>query len=156
MTIMLQLAVILLCLGCNLLQAKELHVCVLNWVEVDPVTLRAFEAEFSSLLADRGVLLDGTACARQDRENVIRISIFRMPPKEERGALGLAYMSRSRVMPVLEIYLTRLLYYLGDCRTPNVVGRALARIAAHEVGHYLLQDSGHSNGLMRRQFPKWR
>jgi hypothetical protein len=32
------------------------------------------------------------------------------------------------------------------------MGRAMARVAAHELGHYLLQNRSHSDGVMTEVF----
>jgi hypothetical protein len=37
-----------------------------------------------------------------------------------------------------------------------LVGKALARVAAHEIAHFQFQEHGHhSQGLLRDSFPAW-
>lgn len=64
------------------------------------------------------------------------------------GSVGDAYIDRIRSYGQEE---SSALRFLGQ--HPDNLGRALARVTAHEAGHYFLQLVGHvSDGLMRAQF----
>ena len=57
-------------------------------------------------------------------------------------ALGLAYTRGSRVEPRLEIFVEPVVRLTGAADW-EVVGRALARVAAHEAIHYIQQRADH-------------
>ena len=46
--------------------------------------------------------------------------------------------------------------YLGEPNNASTIGRALARVAAHEAAHFLDQQAHHcKNGLLRATFPAY-
>jgi hypothetical protein len=134
-----------------------LPVCVIDQTGLDPITLNAFEKEFRSLLPEGSVILHRAPCDAEWAARSVRLTIRTEPPRQLPKALGVAYLSATgTVLPILDVYLSRLFSYLNWPRTPYVVGRALARVAAHEFGHFHLQDAGHhQDGLMRSRFPYW-
>ena len=79
-------------------------------------------------------------------------------PRHYPGALGLARRSSGEILPQIEVYLSPVLRALEDARAPGIVGRALARAAAHELEHYRQQRSEHDPaGVLAERFnPKFR
>ncbi|HSB14347.1 MAG TPA: hypothetical protein VLE22_07800 [Bryobacteraceae bacterium] len=139
------------------LRAEGLPVCLVDRAGLDPITLSAFEKELQSLLPEGSAILHRAPCDVERPTRSVRLTIRSEPPRQLPKALGVAYLSATgQVLPILDVYLSRLSSYLNWPRTPYVVGRALARVAAHEFGHFLVQDAGHhQDGLMRSQFPYW-
>jgi len=141
---------------CNSLRARELRVCWADQTGMSQVTFESFVQELAILLEDTGLQVRWEACAVPPEPNTVRLSVLPSPRATHKSALGVAYVSDSEVLPVIELYLKRLSEYLGWRRSPYVIGRALARVAAHELAHYVLQDPGHeSDGLLRPRFPEW-
>jgi len=120
-------------------------ICLEDGAGLGPAALSSFEREFRELLP--GWTVKG--CGGDS----VRVSIRFDPPARYRSALGLAQTNKERVLPCIELYVNPLLRLLGGVRAPAIVGRALARVAAHEVAHYALQlREHHSNGLLRPGF----
>jgi hypothetical protein len=129
--------------------AEPLTVCVADRVRLGPSVQAAFEEEFLSLTSP-GVKLD-FQCAAPVR--FVPVTILPEPPRSHPEALGLAYAAAGRILPRLEVYLNPTLRMLAENRAPRLVGRALARVAAHELAHFQLQKAGHDEtGLLREGF----
>lgn len=108
--------------------------------------------EFRAVLGTEGVRLTFGVCAAGPRQILLRIR--NEPPAELTGVLGLARRRSSEVQPSLEVFYGAMVHYLGDPISARAIGRALARVAAHEAGHFLEQQVRHcSQGLMRPMFP---
>jgi hypothetical protein len=129
----------------NLLQANLLHVCFLNTANLDPETVRQFEKELSDIASSSGVSLSIRQCMPGPAADV-RITIQSQSGVEP-SALGAAKVLGGRVLPELEVY-TAPIGALLAARLPVLMGRAMARVAAHELGHFLTQSSEHSDGVM--------
>jgi hypothetical protein len=87
---------------------------------------------------------------------VIVDDVFR-PPTTSLPALGWTEMRPSHLpMKYLHLSYTNIVAMLGDTKhmppsqRDTYLGRALGRVLAHELGHYLLASNSHArNGLMR-------
>lgn len=89
-------------------------------------------------------------------EPQIRLKIRSEAPAALRGVLGLAYRDEDRIAPELLIFYEPLVRYLGKPNNAYAVGRALARVAAHEASHFLDQRAHHcALGLMRAALPAY-
>jgi hypothetical protein len=109
--------------------------------------MRAFEAEIQKL-APELALASGT-CAGP----AISLVISAHAPARYANALGLARRDGRRIFPELHIYQEAVRRLIGHRASVAQLGRALARVAAHELGHYLLQEAHHEEkGLMRASF----
>jgi hypothetical protein len=109
-------------------------------------TREAFEREFVTLLKSQNVILATDGCT-------IQLRIVATSPERYREALGLAWRQGDRIQPVLQLHIDALVRTLGNQRSPAVVGRALARVAAHELVHYLDQRVAHeASGVLRDRF----
>jgi len=152
----LQSAIWVFLFSCNLLFSQDFLVCVDDRVGVDEITSEAFEKEIKVLLKGTNITYDPIPCLLPLPPRFIQLKILPAPPPVRKQALGLAYLSHSRVLPLLEIYVGRLYQYLEHPRTPYVIGRAMARVSVHELTHFLRQDAGHDrNGFMQPKLPHW-
>ncbi|MCL6546579.1 MAG: hypothetical protein K6T61_15265 [Bryobacteraceae bacterium] len=125
--------------------AQPSELCIEDRVRLDAAVAASFQREFQILLPS----WEFVSCGQQ----AVRV-IFRFdPPARYGAALGLAWFAQDRVLPVVEVYLNPVLRTLGPARSAEIVGRALARVAAHEVAHYALQRLDHdSSGLLHPRF----
>lgn len=101
-----------------------------------------------------------------DRLVVIRFRGECTPTRSLSGGrgmpLGLTHVSNGQVLPFVEIDCQRVLQAMdtgewqGRIRHPEaVVGRALGRVAAHEIHHVLTGSGAHDDeGLMKRSFDR--
>jgi hypothetical protein len=146
--VMVRLVVGLLLCGLASAQAQAGDaVCLHDKVALNRFTRQAFEAEFRQLLADME-LRTGPCSATS-----ITLVVSMHPPQRYRNALGLAYRHGERILPELRIYVQPVLNLLGNERSAGIVGRALARVAAHEVTHFRKQQIDHDHeGLMKVSF----
>jgi hypothetical protein len=119
--------------------SRPVSVCLDDRVRIGRWALHAFNQELSDLLAGSTIRLASTACV----ESAIRISIRSHAPAKYQKALGLAFISGDRVLPVLELYTTNILRTLDKQASPERFGRALARVAWHEIRHYVNQQQDH-------------
>jgi hypothetical protein len=82
----------------------------------------------------------------------IQIAIHWEAPSRFPTALGLTRVAQGRPLPQIELYLNPILRLL-DTRTPALVGRALARVAAHELVHYVSRRTDHdAAGLFQASY----
>ncbi|RPI18507.1 MAG: hypothetical protein EHM65_02175 [Acidobacteriales bacterium] len=133
---------------CASLQGQSTALCIEDRVHLDARTRAAFDREIDTLLPE-------SASAGCGVEALLVVIAFDAPARCP-SSLGLAYSSQARVMPKVEVFLNQVLRALAGIRAPVPVGRALARVAAHEAAHYFLQQHGHDrDGLLRERFPEW-
>ncbi len=83
----------------------------------------AFDREFSMVMPDVSF-----GCAPE----AVRMSIRLVPPSRYSTAMGLAFTQQDRVLPLLEIYVEPVVRQIFGSRSPVILGRALARVAAHD------------------------
>ncbi len=108
--------------------------------------------ELQAILGGRMAKIEFQRCLPGDSGITLRIQPE--PPPELHGVLGLAYRVENRIEPELRIFHGPLVRYLGRPNNALAVGRALARVAAHEAGHFLDQQVHHcATGLMRAALP---
>jgi len=149
-------AIVLVLATGNSMPARDLRLCWADQTGISQVTFESFVQELAVLTQDTGLQVRWEACTVPPQPDTVRIFVLPDPRGSRWSALGVAYVSNSEVLPLIELYSNRIGEYLGGLRSPYVVGRALARVAAHELAHYLLQDPGHeSEGLLRPRFPHW-
>jgi hypothetical protein len=133
---------------CNILTAKDLSLCYENRAKVDPDTLAEFRLEIETIFRLSGMQLQISECSARKADLNLTIQT---QSAAEPSALGAARTSGTRILPEIEVY-TRSLSALLQVRLPALLGRAMARVAAHEAGHYLTQSSAHPGGLMSESF----
>lgn len=136
-------------LAAGLAQAESRQVCLDSHAGLNAPTLGSFYKEFQSLVGPRGVELAESGC----EPDAIRLSLHQRAEGHDADVLGAARREGSRIAPRLEVYLDRVVAMMPESRCWNVVGRALARVAAHEVAHFIGQDQRHSQtGLLQARF----
>ena len=124
--------------GSNL--SRSIAVCLDDRVHIGSRAQHAFSEELRLLLSGSALLLSTENCS----ETVsIRISIRSHAPARYQTALGLAFIASGRVLPMLELYTTNVLRTLDKHAGAELFGRALARVAFHEIRHYVRQERDH-------------
>ena len=107
--------------------------------------------EFQALIGDRDARLEFGSCPAESER--IRLSIKSEAPEHLVGILGLARRRRNGIEPSLQVFYGPLVRYLGEPNSASAVGRAVARVAAHEAAHFFEQQSHHCReGLLRARF----
>lgn len=134
---------------------------------------QAFRAETERALELAGVELQwrdmGEAATRESFDRLVVLR-FRGDCKEPEAVarrrslpLGLTHVSDGHVLPFVEIDCQRVIEAMDGGRWQTrmrqpaaLLGRALGRVAAHEIHHVLSASGGHDDeGLMKRSFD-WR
>ena len=114
----------------------------------------AFLREFPAVIGGRGARLEFRSCPADSPR--LQLSISREPPDPLPGILGLARRRSDRIEPSLRVFYSPLVRYLGAPNNASAIGRAVARVAAHEVAHFLDQQLHHcAKGLLRARFPAY-
>lgn len=128
----------------NVLTAGTLDLCLDNPARVDDLTVHAFRAELTRIVEDSGRVAVFLPCA----PGVLRIVLRRDPPDEETAALAAIRQRDGRLLPEIDVFVGPTTQLIG-VRLCGVLGRALARVTSHELGHYLTRSARHSaNGAM--------
>jgi hypothetical protein len=124
--------------------SHDLHLCLENPTKLEPMLLSAFQKETVRILASSGRHSAFVPCA----PDVVVLTLRREPPSEEPSALGATRTRDGRLLPEIELFAKPVAELVGY-RLPGLVGRALARVAVHELGHYVFQDPRHrTRGVM--------
>lgn len=130
------------------LQAQHLTICLEERANLDADTMKVFEEELLGIAQKSGFTLRLLTEPSECRDVRIRIQ---SRSSVELGALGATRVKDGRILPEIEIYSASVAKLIRS-GLPSLVGRGMARVAAHELGHYLLQETTHSNGLMGECF----
>lgn len=129
--------------------AQSRQVCLDDQAGLTAPAEGAFYREFQSLAGPRGVQLIEEGC----EPDSIRLTIYQQAAGRKGDALGGARVEGSAIAPRLEVYVDRVIALLPETQCWTVIGRAMARVAAHEVAHYLDQRAEHEErGLLRERF----
>jgi hypothetical protein len=133
----------------TLVSAEVRTICLDDRAGLNSFSRKAFSLELSRLLGAEQFVLAMAPCAVP----AVSLVIAAHPPARYAQALGLAKRSGERVFPQLEIYTQPVLRIVGVQTGAATLGRALARVAGHELGHYLRQQVHHDDdGLMQVAF----
>jgi hypothetical protein len=119
-------------------ERQSLYVCVGNATAVDKPLAQEWETELRRILETSGQELRVADCG----PGVIQVYFLRFHPAEP-AALGAARTRRERVLPVIEVYTEPVAALIGT-RLPGLLGRAMARVTAHELTHYVRQETEHA------------
>ena len=113
-----------------------------------PPVRGAATREFHSLMGGHGAGLAFDKCTKGRLR--IHLLIKDEPPDGLEGVLGLARRKRDRIEPQLQVFYGSLVRYLGEPNSAEAIGRAVARVAAHEAAHFLNQQPHHcERGLLQ-------
>lgn len=133
----------LMAIGAGMVQAgeerRELAVCVGNATAVDRTLAQEWEGELRRILATSGRVLRLAVC---DEDGAVQVYFMRFHPREA-SALGAARTRRESVLPLLEVYSEPVAALIGT-RLPGLLGKAMARVTAHELTHYVRQETEHA------------
>jgi hypothetical protein len=137
---------------------------------LQPTVIRAAAAEAADIWAPNGVAVDLAAPwgSAPDDSETLTVAIARSlstDPEPWHGTLGVIIFDASGApRPRMTVYFDRLMELISGAPIwianeqhwpralrDKVIGRALGRVIAHEIGHFVLRSRDHaSNGLMRR------
>ena len=125
---------------------QTLSVCLDDRVGLGLHARQAFDRELA-ILTQLSLRVADADCSETAR---VRISVRTHAPARYAGALGLAHMRNARVLPVIELYTANVRRLLEGQGGSARVGRALARVAFHELQHFLRQEPHHDGeGLFK-------
>ncbi|MEX2263493.1 MAG: hypothetical protein WD696_16165 [Bryobacteraceae bacterium] len=121
---------------------QSLAVCLDDRVHIGSRAEQAFRQELSLLSGSMARLMDGSCSESKS----IRISIRTHAPAQYETALGLAHTAGGRVLPAIELFAINILRTFGRQVGSERFGRALAKVAFHELQHYIRQEQHHDAG----------
>ena len=129
--------------------------CVTDPGEVLTAPVRgAVAREFRSLMGGQGAGLTFNKCSAGRLS--VHLFIKDEPPDGLDGVLGLARRKHGRIEPQLQVFYGSLVRYLGEPNGAEALGRAVARVAAHEAAHFLEQQHHHcKRGLLQAALPAY-
>ncbi len=124
-------------------------VCVHDTEEMLNAPLRAaMLREFRAVMHTQGARMDFGECP--SNAGRVQLEILEEPPEGLEGVLGLAYRRNERIEPRLKVFYGPIVRFVGNPNSGEAVGRALARVAAHEAAHYIQQRPTHCrHGLLQ-------
>jgi len=133
-------------------QPVALRICLEDHAGLNPPARAAFHQELTLLLTGHGIHLDWSPCP-SNAASIVRLAVHDRAPRSPEGVLGRATMAHGSVTPQLEVFLDPVRSHLPNSQCWSVIGRALARVAAHEVAHFALQRPGHDDhGVLKASF----
>lgn len=110
--------------------------------------------EFGELMGAQRASLEFGVCPSAGLR--VQLQVLAEAPEYPSNVLGQAHRRHERIEPLLKVYYGSLVRYLGHPNSAYAIGRAVARVAAHETMHFLDQDPSHcSHGLLRSGFGAW-
>ncbi|MEZ5351567.1 MAG: hypothetical protein R2762_02950 [Bryobacteraceae bacterium] len=114
---------------------------------MDPWTMQAMKEELRTILSESGLGVRYSSCGEG-----IRLTLQTAPPNGSDGALGAARRAGKAILPEMTVYAAPVRRLIGT-GLPVYLGKAMARVAVHEIGHYLRQSGDHSGeGPMTEYF----
>jgi hypothetical protein len=133
-------------------QDRPWQVCLDDDAGLNAPARAPFNKEFALLLASRGLKFDWSNCD-ETRGRIIQLTVKPDAPQPLHDVLGRAYTAGNSVSPQLEVFLDPVMDLMKDVHCWSIIGRALARVAAHEVGHFADQRATHAErGIMKAGF----
>lgn len=126
-------------LACNGLMAGGLDLCLENPARVDDLTVQSFRTELHRIVEASGRSAAFVPCG----PGAVRIVLRRDPPDQETSALAAIRQRDGRLLPEIEVFVGPTSQLIG-VRLCGVLGRALARVTSHELGHYLNRSARHA------------
>jgi hypothetical protein len=137
--------------GATSVQAAKWQVCLHDAVGLNAPARASFDREFTLLLGPHDMRFAWSSCRAGGA--AIHLALRLDAPQPYSNVLGLAYKQSGAISPHLEIFLDPVLDLMKDTQCWTVIGRALARVAAHEITHFTEQRDTHdARGLMKTGF----
>lgn len=135
MRVLVQSGVLALMLSASVhsLMASQLCVILEERANLPPVARQL-------LLSELGAVSHGKAI---DARSCLLVRIREAPGQRYSTALGLVQVRQGRVLPLIELYVRPVKELLGRDLHAAALGKALARVAAHELTHYREQRLDH-------------
>lgn len=135
---------LILAMAANQLTAGGLELCVENSARLDRWTLEVFRTELGAILDASGRPARFKPC----QPGLVKLTLRQEPPEDEPTALGGTRLQNGRLTPEIELFVAPTAQIIGT-RLPGLLGLALARVATHELGHWLGRGAAHSaRGVM--------
>jgi hypothetical protein len=131
-------------------RAEPILVCVHDQVDLPPPAEASMRAELKLLFPRLKVVAQSNPCeAKSDGQVLIFVKDTESGAPAD--ALGRAPVVDGKIIPALEVFKGPVAK-LSGAKDLETLGRALGRVAAHELLHYLLQQSGHNvTGLLQER-----
>lgn len=131
-------------------RAEPLRVCVHDQVELPELAEASMRAELKLLFPRLKVVAQRNPCDTEIQEQIL-IFVKDADTSAPADALGRAPMVDGKIIPAVEVFKDPVAR-LSGANDLETLGRALGRVAAHEMLHYLLQQSGHNvTGLLQER-----
>jgi hypothetical protein len=125
-----------------------LRLCLETQVEVSVAARAELLVELIRLLPGVG-LADPSLCPEE--RDAIRIALTKSAADHPPDALGAIQVSQGRVAPPALVFVDAVARY-SRATGERALGRALARVAAHELLHFLRQSEEHAHdGLLQEK-----
>ena len=119
--------------------------CIINGAKLNLPTLSALQSELRILVPGGKVRLDASSCDFT--------ALLLDVTSEHSDVLARTRLKGGRIAASTELFVPVIHDILGETRSPKLLGRALARVIAHEIGHFLNQSGTHQTvGAMQTHF----
>ena len=129
------------------LQAAELRVCVEDQAGIGGPARAGLVKELRALLPRLDLTIKGGGCSARAGFDVL-LTVLDERAGIPADALGLAHRRQGVILPKVEVFVEPVVQ-LTRATDKETLGRALARVAAHELLHYRYQSDQHrTHGLM--------
>ena len=133
---------------CTATPTEPLRICVQYEAKVPGAGRKALARELKLLFRGRPIDVQHSGCVRTAE---VTLTVRDRRPRLPNDVLGLAVTNEDRVAPSLEVFLAPVIETTGAGSWDHL-GRALARVAGHELLHYLLQRTDHDvDGFFRER-----
>jgi hypothetical protein len=131
-------------------RAEPLRVCVHNQINLPEPAEASMRAELKLLFPRLKVVTQSGPCSATIEGQVI-IFVKGADEGVPAEASGRSPVVDGKIVPALEVFKGPVAQVSG-ANDLETLGRALGRVAAHELLHYLLQQSGHNvTGLLQER-----
>ncbi len=129
--------------------AQELQVCVRDLAQVKTPARQVLVAELRLLFPRVDLAVGMNPCDAAPDVHRVDLILLRGRADVPQDVLGLSVMRGGRILPQVEVF-TEPVGRLTGTGDLELLGRALGRVAAHELGHYMRQTAEHEDrGPMR-------
>lgn len=130
--------------------AEPIRICIHDQASMPAAARASLRAELVLLFPRLQIITRSNPCSgTKDGQVVVFVKGF--APISAPDSLGRAPFVAGKILPTLEVFVDPVARLTG-ANDFETLGRALGRVAGHELLHYLLQQAGHDEaGLLRKQ-----